>query len=409
MRATRRTSFAPLGTTVIALLALATACTFGEQEIPPGVERPVVHVVLNPAAAAATVLVERTLTGQSPTDNALVVDALDPIRSGGGVPISGARVLVADTAGNQTVATEVMDTRGGQVRGTGVYRFQNIAASSGVQPGGAPPPGLRVVRGGRYALRVQTPDGTVVTAEARVPGTGPEPEETNFAPITFNRDRDTLALSWPAVPGARAYALQVGSPYGTFYLFTDSTTLRLTGELRNLFAERLPRLFQAGFTQYLYVAAVDSNYYDYYRSANNVFTGSGLINHLHGGIGLFGAYVPLLSRVVFVRAEDDDPFDGRYVSPSYNGNESLRLWVDARGAVTEVTGAYRLATDEQYGVVGTLEGGRLRLHAVTADDARFVFRTMDGTVQGDTITMVLGGAVASNDPGTRRFVKTRAP
>ena len=63
---------------------------------------------------------------------------------------------------------------------------------------------------------------------------------------------------------ARAYALQVDSPYGSFYLFTDSTQLRLTGELRNLFAERLPRVFQAGFTQYLYVAAVDSNYYDYY-------------------------------------------------------------------------------------------------------------------------------------------------
>jgi hypothetical protein len=370
----------------------------------------VVHVVLNPAAAAATVLVERTLTGQAPTDIALVVDPIDPIRSGGGVPISGARVVVADSAGNQIVAEEQRVTRNGEAVGTGVYRFTNLAAAApGVRPGGEPAPGIRVVRGGRYALRVQTPDGTVVTAEARVPGTGPEPESPDFAPVTFNRDRDTLTLRWPAVPGARAYALQVGSPYGSFYLFTDSTTLRLTGELRNLFAERLPRVFQAGFTQYLYVAAVDSNYYDYYRSANNVFTGSGLINHLQGGIGLFGAYVPLLSRVVFVRADDADPLDGRYVSPSYNGNESLRLWVDTRGTVTEVTGAYRLATDEQYGVVGTLEGNRLRLRAVNADDVRFVFRTMDGTVEGDTITIMLGGAVASNDPGTRRFVKVRTP
>ena len=392
-----------------AIAVLAAACTFGEQEIPAGVERPVVHVVLNPAAASASVLVERTLTGQAHTDDALVVDPLDPIRSGGGVPISGARVVVADTAGHEVVAEEQRVTRGGQVAGTGVYRFVNVAAQGGVQPWGAPPPGIRIVRGGRYALRVQTPDGTVVTAEARVPGTGPEPETPDFSPVTFNRDRDTLALRWPAVPGARAYALQVGSPYGTFYLFTDSTTLHLTGELRNLFAERLPRVFQAGFTQYLYVAAVDSNYYDYYRSTNNVFTGSGLINHLRGGIGLFGAYVPLVSRVVFVRADDDDPLDGRYVSPAYNGSESLRLWVDTRAAVTAVTGAYRLATDEQYGVVGTLEGNRLRLRAVQAEDARFVFRTMDGTVQGDTITLVLGGAVASNDPGTRRFVKVRTP
>jgi hypothetical protein len=393
-----------------ALLLLAAGCTFGEQEIAPGVERPVVHVVLNPSAAAATVLVERTLTGKAPIEDALLVDQSDPIRSGGGLPISGARVLVADAAGNQIVAEEQRLTRGTQVIGTGVYRFANVAVPQpGARPGGAPPAGLRVVRGGRYVLRVETPDGTVVTGEAAVPGVAADAPEPSFSSVTFNRDRDTLALSWPAVPGARAYALQVDSPYGAFYLFTDSTSLRLTGELRNLFAERLPRVFQAGFTQYLYVAAVDSNYYDYYRSANSVFTGSGLINRLRGGIGLFGAYVPVLTRVVFVRADERDPLDGRYVSPSYNGDETLRLWVDTRAAVTEVTGAYRIATGDQYGVVGTLAGSRLRLHAVTADDARFVFRTMDGTVRGDTITMTLGGAVAPNDPGTRRFVRVRAP
>ena len=396
----------------LALLAatLAASCTFGEQEIATGVERPVVHVVLNPSAAAATILVERTLTGQASVQKALVVDPVDPIRSGGGVPLSGARVIVSDTAGNQVVAEEQRVTRGTELLGTGVYRFTNTAVPpTGVRPGGAPPAGLRVVRGARYALRVETPDGTVVTASASIPGTATVPPEPTFAPITFNRDRDTLTLSWTAVPGARAYALQVGSPYGAFYLFTDSTSLRLTGELRNLFAERLPRVFVAGFTQYLYVAAVDSNYFDYYRSGNNVFTGSGLINRVQGGIGLMGAYVPLLSRVVFVRADERDPLDGRYLSPAYNGTETLRLWVDTRAAITEVTGAYRLATDEQYGVVGTLEGNRLRLRAVNADDARFVFRTLDGVGQGDTITLTLGGAVASNDPGTRRFVRTRTP
>jgi hypothetical protein len=403
---TRRSAVAVAG-----LSALLGACTFGEQEIAPGVERPVVHVVLNPQAAAATVLVERTLTGKASTQSNLVVDPSDPIRSGGGVPIVGARVVVVDAAGNQAVAEEQrLTARDGQPVGTGVYRFANVAVPQpGVRPGGVPPAGLPVVRGGRYALRVETPDGTLVTGEATVPGDPADAAEPTFGPVTFNRDRDTLALRWAPVPGARAYALQVDTPYGPFYLFTDSTSFRLTGELRNLFAERLPRVFQAGFTQYLYVAAVDSNYYDYYRSGNNVFTGSGLINRLQGGIGLFGAYVPLLTRVVFARAEDDDPLDGRYVSPSYNGDETLRLWVDTRSAVTEVTGAYRIATGDQYGVVGTLEGNRLRLHAITSDDVRFVFRTMDGTVAGDTISMTLGGAVATNDPGTRRFVKVRTP
>jgi hypothetical protein len=290
--------------------------------------------------------------------------------------------------------------------GTGVYRFANLAAPEpGARPGGAPPPGLRVVPGGRYRLRVDLPTGGSVTGESTVPGAGAGLPPNPFVAVTYNRDRDTLALSWPAVPGARAYALHVETPYGPFYLFSDSASFRLTGQLRNLFAERLPRVFQAGFTQYLYVAAVDSNYFDYYRSGNSPFTGSGLITRLQGGLGLFGAYVPVLTRAVFVRADDRDPLDGRYVSRAYNGLETLRLWVDARGpgGAVEVTGAYRLASGEQFGVVGTVVGGQVRLRAVVRDDVRFVFRTLDGTVRGDTLVITLGGAVAPNDDGKRAF------
>lgn len=400
--------------TLVALGAVVGAgCTFGEQEVPPGRERPVVHSVLNPHAGAVTVLVERTLTGRFETSEELIADAQDPIRSGGGLPISGARVILIDSAGNSAIADEVRLPRSGTsalpAEGTGVYRITNLAGE-GPFPGGAPPPGLRVVHGGRYRLRVEAPDAEPVTGDVSVPGDPAAPPGENFSARTFNRDRDTLALAWPAVPGARAYAVQVETPYGSFYLFTDSTTLRLTGGLRNLFAERLPRVFQAGFTQYLYVAAVDSNYYDYYRSRNSPFTGTGIINRLRGGIGLFGAYVPVLSRAIFVRADDRDPLDGRYVARAYNGQESLRLWVDTRaGGVAEVTGAYRLATDEQYGVVGTLEGTRLRLRAILRDDARFIFRTLEGTASGDTIRVELTGVVAGNDDGQRTFVRTPAP
>jgi hypothetical protein len=391
----------------IASLALLAACEFGEKVVPPGVERPVVHAVLNPAAATGVVLVERTLTGRVDTREDSLGNPSDPIRAAGGVPITGARVVVSDARGNFVVAEEQRLLT--QPTGTGVYRFANLAIPEPPpRPGGAPRAGVALVPGGRYQLRVETPDGTVVTAETTIPGTPAIPGPESFAAMQFNRDRDTLALSWPAVPGARSYALQVETPYGTFYLFTDSASYRLTGALRNLFAERLPRVFQAGFTQYVYVAAVDSNYFDYYRSTNSPFTGSGLINRLNGGIGLFGGYVPIMARAIFVRADNVDPLDGRYLARANNGTELLRLWVDTReGGIAEVTGSYRLPTEDQYGVLGTLDGARLRLRVIQRNDSRFVFRTLEGTVNGDTLSLTVSGAVTPDDPRTRVFVRER--
>ena len=276
-------------------------------------------------------------------------------------------------------------------RGTGVYRFDNLALpASGAF--GQPRRGLRIVPGAKVTLRVEAPEGTVVTGATRVPGVA----TTAFAPraesVTLLRDLDTLRLRWDEVPGARSYLIRAETPYGAFFLFSDSAAVQLTGELRNLFADRLPRVFQAGFTQWVTVAAVDTNFFDYYRSGNSPFTGSGLINRLSGGIGVFGAYVPMLAVAVTVRATPRDPFDARYFAPGPQGREQLRLWVDARsGQLAEITGAYRLPTDEQYGVLGTLDGTRLRLRAVESGDARIANRVIEGEVRGDTLLVQMRG------------------
>ena len=89
---------------------------------------------------------------------------------------------------------------------------------------------------------------------------------------------------------------------------------------------------------------------------------------------------------------------------------SLRLWVDARsGALAEVTGAYRLPTDEQYGVLGTLNGTRLQLRAVESGDARVANRVFEGDVRGDTLLLQLRGALLVGDDGRRVFVREREP
>lgn len=396
----------------VALLAGVQACTFGEQAIAPGTERTVVHAVLNPASAEQYVLVERTLSGRVSVNDDSIGSATDPIVSGGGVPVHGARVEVRDESGATAIATETQVGPSGSptVRGTGVYRFDNLALPPGSGPPGRPRAGLRIVPGSRVSLRVEAPEGTVVTGATRVPGVA----TTAFAPraetATLLRDADTLRLRWDDVPGARSYLVRVETPYGAFFLFSDSASAQLTGDLRNLFAERLPRVFQAGFTQWVTVAAIDTNFFDYYRSGNSPFTGSGLINRLSGGIGVFGAYVPMLSVAVTVRATPRDPIDARYFANGPQGRELLRLWVDARnGSLAEITGAYRLPTDEQYGVLGTLDGTRLRLRAVESADARVANRIIEGEVRGDTLLVQMRGALLVGDDGRRVFVREREP
>ena len=60
-------------------------------------------------------------------------------------------------------------------------------------------------------------------------------------------------------------------------------------------------------------------------------------------------------------------------------------------------------------MLGTLTGDRLKLTALDNRDWRFVVRTIEGTVRGDTIRVQLSGGLPTNDPGTRVFVRGAAP
>jgi hypothetical protein len=89
-----------------------------------------------------------------------------------------------------------------------------------------------------------------------------------------------------------AYELVIANPYRDVTAFTESSTVHLTGALRNTDAEGFPNAFLPGFEQRVSLYAVDSNYYDYYRSSNTS-TGRGLVNRITGGLGVFGAAAPV--------------------------------------------------------------------------------------------------------------------
>jgi hypothetical protein len=387
-----------------ALLAATAGCEFGERTVISPPRRAVVHAVLSTDFGESAVLVEELLTGRVPVNDSTITNADDPIQTGGGVPISGARVVIADDAGNTAVAVETRVLRGTppEPGGTGVYKIVNALPLPGSR-GNV----IRVQNGRRYTLRVETADGRVVTGSTVIPGTLGTTTSRNTSAVGFNVDRDTLQLNWNALPGARSYAVRIDSPLGAFFFFTDSTTFRLTGDLRNLFAERLPTVFLPGLRQTVSVAAVDTNYFDYYRSGSNPFTGSGIINRLEGGIGVFGAYVPLQTRSLQVTGEVDRPLEGRYVAPLRVGRDQLRLWVvHEENGVTQLSGNYRIASEDQFGLSGRIENGRVTFTTFLNQDSRLRFRELTGTIEGDTLTLVVRGALPAGDDGRRRFVKT---
>ena len=356
--------------------ALAAACDLGTVTVPRTAPGIVVHAVLNASAPNQVVLVERTLTGAITIPDT-TFNPNDPIVSAGGIPVDGATVEIVDTTG--AVFTGVEDKAvlaNGQ--GAGVYR---------VPLGGAL---LRL--GARYELRVHTPDGTEITAFTRVPH--PDVSSTGGLSRTFNRDHDTLFVAWKPAAATRAYALRIESPFGPFFMFTDSLRFVLTGDARNLFANDLQHVFIPGFRQDVLVAAVDSNFFDYYRTNNDPFTGTGIISRVNGGLGLFGSMVILSSGSLLVTADQADPIEGRYRVSAADPNTpaTLSLYVESpparSGLPAALSGRYLTPGPAGHadGLIGQMNGTSVSIAFLANQLASDTVDVFDGQFDGKTIT-----------------------
>jgi hypothetical protein len=218
----------------IALVFGLAACEIEEVAIPRTEAQLAMHSVLSASARTQVVLLERTRNGSV----ALVLppfDLADPIGHDEGIAERGAVVSLTTPSGETLSPQE--DQRGG------IYRFTL--------------PGSALERGGKYSLFVLTTRGEALRAETSVPaGTVADVA----IPRVFDRASDTVVIEWPLAAGARSYFVRIETPFGPMSFFTDSTRIRLTGALRNLGLQALPRVFFPGFPQAVTVSAVDSNY-----------------------------------------------------------------------------------------------------------------------------------------------------
>ncbi len=362
------------------VLCGAAACTFDQQSIAVAPTQVVVHAVLDPGASQQEVLVERTLTGAVRVSDNVRFDALDPINTGGGVPIAKAQVRITGPDGVLS-GEEVAYAGRALTYGAGRYLVTTTL-------------GTRIRPGARYTLSVRTPDGVVVSGITVVPNASPFSLAVGAPPLPFTRDRDTLALSWSPVPLARSYGVRTESPFGPNFFYTNETAVRFAGDMRNVFASDLQRLFIPGFQQTYTVFAIDTNYFDYYRSRNDPFTGSGIINRLQGGIGLFGASVVIGARTLDVTQRTVDPtIEGDYEvarGPAMTKPyvDVLRLYVETPGAAfASLSGWYSRdrTLPARDGIAGTRDGARIELTFLVNQDARQRLVTFVGTQVADSL------------------------
>ena len=354
----------------LAATTLLTGCELAEVSVASPRPRVIVHAVLNPDAAEQVILLESSLTGRVSIDDSVRFDPLDPIRTAGGEPLSNADVRLLpdrDTVGVRATETCV----GG--RGTGRYTVAQQA--------------LAVLPGSRYRLRIRTADDAVVTGETLVPSAPPGwVRGASEMPVaaTLTRSTDTLRLGWAGVFNARTYVVRVETPDGPWFLFSDSTQFALSGALRNFFAGGLPSVWYPGFVQTVVVTAVDRNFYDYNRSGNDPFGGSGLISSVQGGLGLFGSSRSLLRREVAVRDVDRAPIDATWVGAAGATVVEMDLWLETPGpTISSVSGRIRTSTNRY--VVGSLQGDNIRLVTLAGISRRDTLSSLIGRVVGDSI------------------------
>lgn len=377
----------------------AVACADDPDAPQAGGTYPVVHAVLNPQASDQVVLVEQALVGRVTTEFG-AYDPLEPILSRGGDAVSFASVTITGSTREMLLRERRTFTPGDSLpqfvadgRGAGYYFFVNSRP-----PEGPPPPPdifMQLVPGATYTLDIRWPDASrAVHGTTTIPRHVPIP----FEPArTLNRDRDTLVIALPgpasAVLAAR-YLLRVSSPFGPMTIYTDSAVARLSGNLVNIDLPGAPAAFVPGFRQRVDVAAVDINYYDYYRSGTNPRAGTVRVDNLSGAAGLFGAYMPLGGREVDVTADQGEPHEGVFVRTGAPG-DTLWLYAHAGGMTGRASG---FPPAHRGNLLGTFRDGRLQLALVSFQGIADTLATFTGTLQGASIT-----GRYSDEPGPSTF------
>jgi hypothetical protein len=239
-------------------MALSLAACVTERFTEPTTVQIVVQAVLDPSSQVQEVLVQEANTGQ-PFAARCVVDAQVEVITSDGVSMHGVQ----------------------QPAPCGPYR---VALDDY---------GVRLRPGATYTLRVATRDGHEISGTTTIPDGRPVDPSSVVEP--FSARRDTLRLEFAPVAGAAAHELRISSNFSGYRRFVDSPIV-VPGPMRDGGGAFV---FPGGAAR-VTVAAVDANYYDYYRTTSDPIGGGVLVSRLHGGVGVFGSIVVIARRTLDV-------------------------------------------------------------------------------------------------------------
>lgn len=250
-----------------------TACV-EQSAVAPSASTLIVHAVIDADARDQYVFVQTT--------NGIVKNQS---------PVPGALVTITGPDGQVMTADEVRDstlfaTSSAEPRVTTAYRISLDQYHA------------RLVAGATYLLHVVTPSGAVVGGSTVLPAGNASAVQASPAE-PFDRAHDTLSLSWAKVPYARTYQVNVSSAHSLFTAFADASLI-LPGMAFGGEPSAIP-VFWTGVVNRVTVLAVDANYYDYYRMNSDFFSGTGILTHLEGAYGLFGAIARVSDRTLLVK------------------------------------------------------------------------------------------------------------
>jgi len=267
-------------TTVVSLAIVAGACFAGDVPVAPRPSELVVHAVLDMGSRDQQVVLERTRTGEPQRRTSPYL--------GSGDPVVDAHITLTTPSG--TVLTAIPDTatptKGEQ---QGLYHIPLDVY------------GISLVPGGTYTLRIQLPSGEEASGSTTMPqALAVAPGDTE----TFDARHDSLRLAWAPVHGAAAHEVRIRSRFGAdaccfdvdYSAFADSTFV-MSGHATTLADDPI---FLTRSVVTATVAAVDGNYYEYFRVLSDPFVGAPP-SRLRGAVGVFGSLVVVRRRTLKVQ------------------------------------------------------------------------------------------------------------
>jgi hypothetical protein len=285
-----------------------TACELEEVTIPAATPVVVVHSVIKVGAPTQFVILEESLTGRSSLHYS--PGLVPPAPAGEGTPIEDAVVtLTYSGPGDCHQPTVQLYERPPVNLGDIGYVPSGVYSTSEF---------CDLTPGDSVALRVEALDGEIVRGLTVIPGARSMDIFTRVErgeSLTLEYGADSV---WIEVDPIHARALDVElsrdperapDGYGGTYfrLATDTMSLVFAGDLQTFEdKDEGEAVFKPGSYMNLTVAVADTNYYDFVRSFSNPLNGRGFINHLEGGIGVFGSVFTTQRSITVIDRQEDE-------------------------------------------------------------------------------------------------------